>query len=153
MTPAQRAQAAIRLGLETLPPTARTLADVLCHGQGSYELVAELDALAPRSGGSGDAPFVREALECETVEIRQRYHGYIERQERLVARVAELENTRLPSTLWSRDLHGLSIEAKEKLGRVQPVTVGQAGRIPGVSPSDVTVLLVHAKRASAGSPQ
>jgi tRNA uridine 5-carboxymethylaminomethyl modification enzyme len=144
LEPAQRTRAAERLGLEALPSPIRTLADVLRHGQGSIDLVAELDALVGASACVADDP-----LERETVEIRLRYHGYIERQERLVTRVAGLEGARLPAALWTEGLHGLSIEAKEKLRSVRPMTVGQASRIPGVSPSDVTVLLVHAKRAAA----
>ncbi len=142
LTPGQRSEAARALEVETLPPSTRTLSDVLCHGQGSSALVARLEALEGER-----ASLLSDALEHETVEIRMRYRGYIERQEKLVARVRSLEETRLPLALWSEGLHGLSIEAREKLRAIRPATVGQAGRIPGVSPSDVTVLLVHAKRA------
>jgi tRNA uridine 5-carboxymethylaminomethyl modification enzyme len=154
LAPAQRARAAAALGTEALPLSTQSLADVLCHGQGSYELVAEIESTLENAHDPGArlaAAGLADPLERETVEIRLRYRGYIERQERLVARVAELEGSRLPGALWSEDLHGLSMEAKEKLRAIRPATVGQAGRIPGVSPSDVTILLVHAKRAASAN--
>ncbi|MBI5710436.1 MAG: tRNA uridine-5-carboxymethylaminomethyl(34) synthesis enzyme MnmG [Candidatus Eisenbacteria bacterium] len=80
------------------------------------------------------------------LEVRTRYRGYIERQQRVAARAAALEHLLLPVALWEEPLNGLSREAREKLARWRPATVGQAGRIAGVSPSDVAVLLVHARR-------
>ena len=59
---------------------------------------------------------------------------------------APLEQVRLPEDFWDRDWTGLSNEAREKLQRWRPATVGMASRITGVSPSDVAVLLVHARR-------
>jgi tRNA uridine 5-carboxymethylaminomethyl modification enzyme len=82
----------------------------------------------------------------DSLEVRARYRGYIERQRRMAERARSLEHVVLPDTLWSGELSGLSYEALEKLRRWRPTTVGQASRIAGVSPSDVTVLLVHAKR-------
>jgi len=94
---------------------------------------------------------VRELPEAwaECLEVRARYRGYIEREERLAARRQELDELPLPDALWALDLRGLSREAVEKLGRWRPATVGQASRIAGVSPSDVAVLLVHARRVRA----
>ncbi|HKQ59594.1 MAG TPA: tRNA uridine-5-carboxymethylaminomethyl(34) synthesis enzyme MnmG [Candidatus Eisenbacteria bacterium] len=80
------------------------------------------------------------------LEVRVRYRGYIERQERTAAKMAAVEAVALPEALWSRALNGLSREAGEKLARWRPATVGQASRIAGVSPADVAVLLVHARR-------
>ena len=80
------------------------------------------------------------------LEVRVRYRGYIERQQRTAEQMAALEQTELPAALWARDLSGLSREAREKLARWRPATVGQASRIAGVSPADVAVLLVHARR-------
>jgi len=85
----------------------------------------------------------------ECLEVRVRYRGYIERQQRTAARSAALEHVELPAALWDGDLNGLSHEAREKLGRWRPATVGQAGRIAGVTPADVAVLLVHARRLAA----
>jgi tRNA uridine 5-carboxymethylaminomethyl modification enzyme len=62
-----------------------------------------------------------------------------------------MEGAFLPESLWDLELTGLSNEAKEKLRRWRPGTVAQAGRIAGVSPSDVAVLLIHARRAAGGA--
>jgi tRNA uridine 5-carboxymethylaminomethyl modification enzyme len=97
-----------------------------------------------RVGTSGVATWAAEWR--ESFEVRARYRGYIERQRRMAERARSLEDVVLPDTLWSGGLSGVSHEALEKLRRWRPTTVGQASRIAGVSPSDVTVLLVHAKR-------
>jgi tRNA uridine 5-carboxymethylaminomethyl modification enzyme len=89
------------------------------------------------------------------LEVRVRYRGYIARQQRTAAAAAGLEELALPGSFWDRELAGLSREAVEKLRRWRPANVGAASRIAGVSPSDVAVLLVHARRARsepAGMP-
>ena len=85
----------------------------------------------------------------ECLEVRARYRGYIERQAQSAERAAALERLALPDALWDAELNGLSREAREKLARWRPATVGQAARIAGVSPADVAVLLVHARRLAA----
>ena len=80
-----------------------------------------------------------------------RYRGYITRQHRAAERAAGLERLELPDALWSDGLNGLSREAREKLLRRRPATVGQAARIAGVSPADVAILLVHARRLAAAA--
>jgi tRNA uridine 5-carboxymethylaminomethyl modification enzyme len=98
--------------------------------------------------GAG-APLPAAWADCLTVRVR--YRGYIERQRRAAERAAALEMWRLPVALWADPLHGMSTEAREKLQRWRPATVAQASRIAGVSPADVAVLLVHARRvAEAG---
>jgi tRNA uridine 5-carboxymethylaminomethyl modification enzyme len=87
----------------------------------------------------------------ECLEVRARYRGYIERQRRVAAQSARLEHLELPAALWAGELNGLSREAREKLAHRQPVTVGQAARIAGVSPADVAVLLVHVRRLTSAS--
>jgi tRNA uridine 5-carboxymethylaminomethyl modification enzyme len=82
----------------------------------------------------------------ECLEVRVRYRGYIERQRRAASQAAALERLILPAALWTENLNGLSHEAREKLSRRQPETIGQAARIAGVSPSDVAILAVHARR-------
>ena len=109
------------------------LADVVRHARGSYALLAEL-GLAELSPAEG-----------EILEVRTRYAGYLERQEKMVARLAAVESAVLPADLWDEELRGLSREAREKLRAIRPATIGQAGRIPGVSPADVSVLLVLLK--------
>lgn len=78
----------------------------------------------------------------EAAEIRIKYSGYIEREKLIADKITRLENVRLSSSLDYNALHQLTIEARQKLSRIRPVTVGQASRIPGVSPADVNILLV-----------
>jgi tRNA uridine 5-carboxymethylaminomethyl modification enzyme len=87
----------------------------------------------------------------ECLEIRVRYRGYIERQERQAAGAAALEDTRLEPAMWDADLFGLSFEAREKLTRRRPETIGQASRIAGVSPADLSILMVHARRMAGAN--
>ena len=102
------------------------------------------DALVAR----GFAPELPEEWR-ESLEVRIRYRGYIERQQKSAARTAALEDLALPVSLWEDELAGISREAREKLRRWHPASVGQASRIAGVSPADIAVLLIHARRASS----
>jgi len=86
---------------------------------------------------------------AEQVEIEAKYAGYIAKQEREVARMARLEERRIPSDLDYGAITGLRTEAREKLGKIRPATVGQAARIQGVNPADVSILLVHLQRRRA----
>jgi len=97
-----------------------------------------------------DTPLCPEWGEC--LEVRTRYDGYIRRQQIAADRAATLETLRLPERMWDDVLSGLSREATEKLRRWRPATVGQAARIAGVSPADVAVLLVHARRSVPERP-
>ncbi len=83
----------------------------------------------------------------DCIEVRVRYRGYIERQQRTAEKSAAMDHVLLPISLWDDELTGVSREAREKLRRWRPATVGQASRIAGVSPSDVSVLMVHARRS------
>jgi len=83
------------------------------------------------------------------VEIEVKYGGYIERERRRIASRTGLEETGLPADMDYELVRGLSTEARQKLSRARPSTVGQAGRIPGVSPSDVSVLLIHLRGTHA----
>ena len=89
----------------------------------------------------------------DALDVRARYRGYIERQQRTAERAQALESVRLPESLWSTPLAGVSSEAREKLLRWRPSSAGQAGRIAGISPADVAVLCVLARRqfGQAGS--
>jgi len=80
-----------------------------------------------------------------------RYRGYIERQQRAAERAIAMDGVELPDAIWAEELRALSREAREKLTRMRPVTLGQAARIAGVSPADVAVLMIHARRAAAAS--
>ena len=107
----------------------------LARTEGSYRGLAALGA---------ECLLPREWADC--LEVRVRYLGYIERQQRGAARAAPLETLPLPADLWETPLAGVSIEAREKLRRWKPASVGQAGRIAGISPADVAVLMMLARR-------
>ena len=87
---------------------------------------------------------------CEDVwmsaEIELKYAGYLERERHAAAKLAEMANFRLPEDLPYRELRSLSTEARQKLERVQPQSLAQAGRIPGVSPSDLQNLVLEVVR-------
>ncbi len=114
-----------------------SLFDLLRRPEVSYEQVLSLGEL-----GLGEVePAVR-----EQVEISAKYQGYIDRQVEEVARSRGQENTKLPSDLDYREIHGLPIEAQQKLNAHKPETIGQASRISGITPAAISLLLVHLKR-------
>ena len=78
----------------------------------------------------------------EQVEIAIKYRGYLEKQEAAITRFRKLEHRRIPELDYAQ-IPGLSREAQEKLTRFKPLTLGQASRISGVSPADISVLLVY----------
>ena len=79
-------------------------------------------------------------------EIQLKYEGYIDREEEMASKLNRLENVKIPEDLDYRQLKSLSSEAVEKLSTIQPITIGQASRISGVSPSDISVLLIYLGR-------
>ncbi len=82
----------------------------------------------------------------ESCEIQMKYKGYLEREAQLASKTERMENLKIPTSTDYSKLHNLSTEAKEKLSKVQPQTIAQASRISGISPSDISVLLVHLGR-------
>jgi tRNA uridine 5-carboxymethylaminomethyl modification enzyme len=80
------------------------------------------------------------------VEVQAKYHGYIERQHAEIERIRRDEDTRLPADLDYAGVRGLSAEVKQKLSLQRPVTLGQAGRIPGVTPAAISLLRVHLQK-------
>lgn len=116
-----------------------SLFELLRRPEVSYEQVLSLGEL-----GLGEVePAVR-----EQVEIAAKYQGYIDRQIEEVARSRGQENTKLPADLDYREIHGLPIEAQQKLNAHKPETIGQASRISGITPAAISLLLVHIKRKS-----
>ena len=81
----------------------------------------------------------------EQIEIQAKYAGYIERQNVQVQRLAQQEDVCLPQDLDYASVIGLSNEAKQKLLQIKPITIGQAARISGITPSAISLLLVHLK--------
>ncbi|MBQ1616631.1 MAG: tRNA uridine-5-carboxymethylaminomethyl(34) synthesis enzyme MnmG, partial [Ruminococcus sp.] len=78
----------------------------------------------------------------EQVEIEIKYEGYIQKQLKQVEQVRRLENKLLPKNFDYKTIVGLRLEAQEKLNKIQPLNIGQASRISGVSPADISVLLI-----------
>lgn len=110
-----------------------TLANLLRRPRLSYDVLAELDV---------DAPELSAEVRQE-VEIALKYEGYIERQVRQIQQMKKLESRRLPADLDYMNIHGLRLEARQKLSKIRPQNLGQAGRVSGVSPADVTVLMLY----------
>lgn len=78
----------------------------------------------------------------EQVEIQIKYDGYIQRQQRQIRQFKKLENLRIPDTFNYVGVHGLKTEAREKLEKIRPASIGQASRLPGVTPADISILMV-----------
>ncbi len=113
--------------------TAASLAELICRPELSYEILAEIDP---------DREPLPEAVQ-EQVEIEIKYEGYIERQLRQVEAFKKMEKKLIPLDLNYDDVGSLRLEARQKLKEFRPTSVGQASRISGVSPADVSVLLVY----------
>ncbi|MBP3370796.1 MAG: tRNA uridine-5-carboxymethylaminomethyl(34) synthesis enzyme MnmG [Clostridia bacterium] len=113
--------------------TGASLADLLRRPEMTYALLAPLDKKRPEL-----PPRV-----LTTVEVSVKYEGYIKRQIAEVARHARLEQKALPENLDYSQIKGLRLEAAQKLAQVRPLTVGQASRISGVNPADISVLLIY----------
>ena len=82
----------------------------------------------------------------EQVELQIKYKGYIEKQLAQIEQAEKLEKKLLPKTTDYSQIHGLRLEAAEKLNKVKPLSIGQASRISGVSPADVSMLIVWLKK-------
>ena len=109
------------------------LADLLRRPQVTYADIAPFDL---------ERPALPEAV-TEEVEIQIKYAGYLARQEKQVAEFRREEARRIPEGIDYRAITGLRLEAQEKLSAIRPVSIGQAGRISGVSPADIAVLLIY----------
>ena len=114
-----------------------TLTDLLRRPEATYATLMTL----PGAGEPVGDPAV-----AEQVEIRTKYQGYIDRQLEEVERNRRQEDLRIPEGIDYADVHGLSIEVRQKLARHRPDTVGRAARVSGVTPAAIALLLVHLKR-------
>lgn len=108
------------------------LADLLKRPELCYEHIALLEPPAEEL-----PPAVK-----EQVEIQIKYDGYIQRQQRQIHQFKKLENLRIPDTFNYVNVRGLKTEAREKLEKIRPASIGQASRLPGVSPADISILMV-----------
>jgi len=113
--------------------TGAKLADLLRRPQLSYDALAEIDT---------DRPSLTK-FEAEQAEIQIKYSGYIERQMRQIEGFKKLENKKIPDGIDYKSIAGLRLEARQKLDSQKPLSVGAASRISGVSPADISVLLIY----------
>lgn len=120
----------------TAPLTTGTGADqILKRPEMTYRKMMEM---------LGCPAFDEEAV--EEMEITVKYEGYIARQEAAVRKAARMENEKLPLDMDYLSLDGISTEARQKMDKIRPLSLGQAARIPGVSPADISVLMVYVKQ-------
>lgn len=112
--------------------------DLLCRGSVHIDILQSLGVVA-------DDLTSQEAIEVETIV---KYAGYVARQSTEVARLHRLEDRTIPPYVEYEKIEGMRSESREKLEKIRPRTVGQAARIAGVAPSDISVLLVHLERDS-----
>jgi tRNA uridine 5-carboxymethylaminomethyl modification enzyme len=128
---------------ETATRDALSAFDLLRRPEVSYDHVVELI-------GQSDETDPRLATQVRAqVEVAAKYSGYIERQEEEIAKHRRNEETALPADLDYAHVTGLSNEVRQKLAQLRPATVGQASRVPGVTPAAVSILLVHLKKSRA----
>ena len=113
--------------------TGTTMAELMCRPELTYEMLAEIDDERPSL-----SPDV-----IEQVNINIKYDGYIKRQQKQVEQFKKIENKKIPEDICYGDVNSLRLEAKQKLEKYRPLSVGQASRISGVSPADISVLLIY----------
>ena len=122
----------------------RRLSDILLRPEIVLkDLVSVVPALRNRVGEMDLGTNLRMIEVLEAVEIFIKYEGYIEREQQTADKIKRLNEIVIPLNFDYSRLKSLSIESRQKLSRVRPATIGQATRIPGVSPSDISVLLVY----------
>jgi tRNA uridine 5-carboxymethylaminomethyl modification enzyme len=112
--------------------TGIMLYDLLRRTEVSYQMIAE----------HFDIPVLDFSVQ-QQVEIYAKYEGYISKQLEQVERAAKLEEKLLPDNVDYMQLHGLAVEAREKLNEIRPLSIGQAARISGVSPADISILMIY----------
>ncbi|HVI25433.1 MAG TPA: tRNA uridine-5-carboxymethylaminomethyl(34) synthesis enzyme MnmG [Xanthomonadaceae bacterium] len=131
---------AATLGVEVSRETSAR--DLLKRPELGYATLMQVPALGPG---------VEDAAVAEQVEIGVKYSGYLERQREEIARARRHEDARIPDAFDYAQVRGLSAEVLQKLQRVRPQTIGQAQRIPGVTPAAISLLLVHLARGQRGA--
>ena len=122
----------------TLLKSGTTIAELIRRPELNYKVLAPIDKVRPE---------LPEDV-CEQVEINIKYDGYIRRQMKQVEQFKKLEQKKLPEDIDYEDVGSLRIEARQKLEAYRPVSIGQASRISGVSPADISVLLVYLESRS-----
>ena len=129
----EKVQAFLEKHGSTLLKSGTTLGELIRRPELSYEELAEIDE---------NRPELRADVQ-EQVNIEIKYEGYIQRQKRQVEQFKKLETKKIPKDIDYDDVYSLRLEAKQKLKEYEPTSIGQASRISGVSPADISVLLVY----------
>lgn len=119
--------------------TASTLADLIRRPELSYEVLESIDPERK--------PLPEDVI--EQININLKYEGYIERQQRQIEQFKKMENKRLPEDMDYNAISGLRLEARQKLQKFRPLSIGQASRISGVNPADISVLMVYLMQHNA----
>ena len=132
-----------KVGLPTIK-TAMTLADLLKRPHITYQQISDLATEIGVSSTINLAQDVSCAIR-EQVEIQIKYAGYIARQDLQIEKFRRLETLPIPSNFNFDAVHGLKTEARKKLSQVRPVSIGHASRVPGVTPADISILMVWLK--------
>ena len=120
----------------TTVDTGVSLESLIKRPQLNYTCLADFDL---------DRPQLPDDV-CEKVEVEIKYEGYIKRQQAQINETLRLESKLIPDNINYDDVYGLRLEAKEKLNKIRPLSIGQASRISGVSPSDISVLLIYLRK-------
>lgn len=127
--------------------TAASLADLIKRPELSYEQIAPIDEernlVYEKDAAAWNGPFASDIMEQINIELK--YDGYIKRQKSQVEHFVKLEKKRIPQNIDYEDVHNLRKEARQKLNEVRPENIGQASRISGVSPADISVLMIYLK--------
>lgn len=123
----------MRVHQSPLLKTACSLAELMCRPELNYRDLKELDP--------NRIPLPEQVI--EQVEIQIKYEGYIERQERQIAQFKKLERRLIPDSIHYDEISSLRIEARQKLKEFRPKNIGQASRIGGVNPADISVLIIY----------
>jgi len=148
-----------RISRVRLPPSEAVNEMLRSVGSSTISNAAEAGAVLSRPGVAigrilalTPPPEPLDPAVAEQVEIHFKYRGYIDRQLRQIEKFADLENRLIPPDIEYANIEGLLRESAENLDRVQPRSVGQASRIPGVTPADIALLMVHIDRHAKGRP-
>ncbi len=126
--------------------TAASLAELICRPELTYELIGEIDGEREHFAREHTGKNALPTEVIEQVEIEIKYEGYIERQTRQVEQFKKMEKKKIPVDLDYDQVPSLRLEARQKLKEFRPVSLGQASRISGVSPADVSVLFIYLEK-------
>lgn len=124
-----------KIGSTELKSSA-TLAELIRRPELTYELLKDIDT---------DRPSLPDDV-CEQVNIYIKYEGYLQRQMKQVEQFKKLEQRKIPENVDYDSVPSLRIEARQKLKQYQPSSIGQASRLAGVSPADISVLLIYLEK-------